>query len=64
MTAETDAEILKKSSAKAADLAKDLRKGADQQTAVASAQHVTAHKLEDLSADLAKSAADADKNLQ
>jgi hypothetical protein len=63
MTAETDAEILKTSASKAADLAKDLRKSADQQTAVTSAQHVTAHKLEDLSADLAKGAADLQKNL-
>lgn len=62
MTAETDAEILKKSAATAANLAKDLRKSADQQTAVTNAQHVTAHKLEDLSVDLANSAVDVKKN--
>ena len=64
MTAETDAEILKTSAAKAADLAKDLRKSADQQAVVTSAQHETAHKLEDLSADLAKGAADVKKTLK
>jgi hypothetical protein len=62
MTAETDPEILKKSAATAAGLAKDLRKQADQQTAGISAQHVTAHKLEDLSVDLANSAVDVKKN--
>jgi hypothetical protein len=62
MTAETDAEILKKSAETAASLAKDLRKSADQQSAGISAQHVTAHKLEDLSVDLAKGAVDVKKN--
>jgi hypothetical protein len=63
MTAETDAQILKNSASKAADIAKDLRKSADQQSAVTTAQHVTAHKLEDLSADLAKGAADVKKKI-
>ena len=58
MTAETDAEILKKSAATAADLAKDLRKSADDQTAGIHAPHLIAHKLEDLSFDLANCAAD------
>ena len=62
MTNETDAEILKKSAATAADLAKDLRKSADQQTVGIHAQHVTAHKLEDLSVDLEKGAVDVKKN--
>jgi hypothetical protein len=62
MPTETDAEMLKKSAATAADLAKDLRKSAERQTASIHAQHVTAHKLEDLSADLAKGAVDVKKN--
>ena len=62
MTAETDAEILRKSAATAADLAKDLRKSADDQPAGIHAQHLTAHKLEDLSVDLEKGAADVKKN--
>jgi hypothetical protein len=64
MTAETDAEILKKLATKAADLAKDLRESADQQAVGIHLQHLTAHKLEDLSDDLAKGAVDVMKNLK
>jgi hypothetical protein len=70
MAAVTDAEMLRKSvgvlteqAKTAAALAKDQRKTADEQSETARIQHMTAHRLEDLSSDLAKGAAELKKNL-
>jgi hypothetical protein len=70
MVVETDKDRLKKSvdvltdqARIAAALAKDQRKTADDQSEGARAQHVTAHKLEDLSLDLQQGVEELKKNL-
>jgi len=70
MAVETDKERLKKSvdvlteqARTAAALAKDQRRTADDQSESARAQHVTAHKLEDLSLDLEQGVEELKKNL-